>query len=197
MVPRRQEAESTPDTANEVPEVTPEYRREQLAEQRAANLPARVTRVISPSELHQVDSMEAAIALLQNTIGVSVVEAREEIGDGFDYLENKDGLVGRPLLFMQWECGLSPSYTDRDGKPLRTVQAWLIVERAGEIRKFRISDFSTGICAQLWDYTERTGRTAGLAAPKGLRKSEFPYVDPDTGAKSVAATYYIDLSKDL
>lgn len=190
------EATPTEDDAN-VPEVIPEYRRQQLVEQAKAALPELTTRVMSMSELHSISSMDDAVALFQQTSGQDIVEARDEIGDGFDYLENKDLLVGRSMLILQWECGLSPSFTDKEGNPLKTVQAWCVVNAAGEVRKVRISDFSTGICSQLWDYTTRNGRAGGLMAPKGLRKSEFPYVDPTTGERSVAKTYYIDLSRDL
>lgn len=181
----------------EVPEIDPKYRREQVAAYVEANLPAVTTRMMSVSELHDIASMDDAVAYFRQVTGEDVVEAREEIGDGFDYLDNKDLLVGRPLLFLQWENRFSATFTDKDGQPLRVIQAWVVVSVKDGIRKVRISDFSTGICQQLWEYTERKGRAGGLAAPKGLRKSEFPYVDPDTGARSVAATYYIDLSKDL
>lgn len=198
MVSRKQDKQHSEEDTNDVPEIDPRYRREQLAEQARANLPALNSRVMSTSELHEISSMDDAIRLLQ-TINpdTEIVEAREVIGDGFDYLDNKDPLIGRPVLFLQWQCSRSPSFTDKEGNPLKTVQAWVVFERGGEIRKVRISDFSTGICEQLWDYTTRTGRSTGLAAPKGLRKSEFPYTDPSTGQKSVAATYYIDLSRDL
>lgn len=151
-------------------------------------------RVMSPSELRDIASMDDAIALIQRTMGVEVVEAREELGDGFEYLENKEWLVGIPCLFVKWDCNLSASFTDDNGKPLPNVQAWVLCERAGQTRKFRISDFSTGISQQLWEYTERTGRNGGLAAPLGLRKSEFTYRNPDSGETSQATTYYIDVS---
>lgn len=153
-----------------------------------------VERVMSPSELRDIASMDDAIALIQRTMGIEVREAREELGDGFEYLENKEWLVGIPCLFVKWECNLSSSFTDDNGAPLKNVQAWVVCERGGKTRKFRISDFSTGISQQLWEYTERTGRTGGLAAPLGLRKSEFTYRNPDSGETSLATTYYIDVS---
>lgn len=197
MVRRNQNAEQTSQVENEVPEALPEFRRQQVLAQAKSALPELTHRVISTSELHAISSMDEARALFEQVSGQTVVEARDEIGDGFDYLDNKDLLIGKPAFFLQWDCTVSGSFTDRDGNPLRTVQAWVCVEVAGEIRKVRISDFSTGICKDLWEYTIRTGRSGGLYARKGLRKSEFPYVDPDTGQRTVATTYYIDLSKDL
>lgn len=199
---RRQSATAQPvnteDLSDEdIPEVDPSARRDQLARQAQAQLPTLTARVMSTSELHDIQSFEDAVALYQQVTGQEVVEAREEIGDGFDYLDNKDYLVGRPSLILKWEPALSESFTDRDGKPLKTVQVWVITQGIKGTLKFRISDFSTGLCEQLWEYSLRTGRNGGLMAPKGLRKSEFPYVNKETGERTVAKTYYLDLTKDL
>jgi hypothetical protein len=168
---------------------------ESSVEENTATLnPESAEAVMTPGELRDIASMDDAIALIQRTVGVSVVEAREELGDGFEYIENKERLVGIPCLFVKWDCNFSSSFTDDRGLPLRNVQAWVVCERAGQIRKYRIADFSTGISQQLWEYSERTGRYSGLAAPLGLRKSEFTYRNPDTGETSQASTYYIDVA---
>lgn len=152
-------------------------------------------RVLSESELRDITDMDAAIALLRRTTGAEVMEAREELGDGFEFIERaqKDRLIGVPLLFVKWECSLTDSYK-RDGEAIRAVQVWVMYERGGVVQKSRFFDSSTGVCQQLWGYYERTGRSAGLAAPLGLRKSEFTYTDPNSGDESLAATYYIDVS---
>lgn len=155
------------------------------------------TREISISEMHAIRSMEDAIRVFQQTSGQEVIDARDEIGDGFDYLDNKDLLVGKPLFFLKWETRYSESFKDRDGRPLPGITAWIVVEKAGGIAKVRITDFSTGVCRQLWDFSDRTDRFGGLRAPRGLRKSEFPYKDPSSNETSMAKTYYIDESPDL
>jgi hypothetical protein len=151
------------------------------------------TRILSESDLRDITDVQSAMDILTKTLGVNVIEAREELGDGFEFIENKEILVGIPVLFVKWETHYSTSYT-RDKEPLRSVQAWVVFERGGQPRKARFVDFSTGVCQQLWEYTDRTGRQAGLAAPLGLRKSEFMYTDPSSGEQSAATTYYIDLS---
>lgn len=157
-------------------------------------------RILSEAELRDITDMDAAVALIQRTMGAEVVQAREELGDGFEFIERnqKDRLIGIPLLFVKWECSLTESYT-RTGEngqkqPIRAVQVWVMYERGGQVQKSRFFDSSTGVCQQLWGYYERTGKTAGLAAPLGLRKSEFTYRDPSSGDESLASTYYIDVS---
>lgn len=154
-------------------------------------------RELSISEMRDIASIDDAIALYERLHGQPVVEAHDEIGDGFDFTENKDSLVGRPLFLLKWELSYSSSYT-RDGSPIRTAQVWAVSQDSkGFVRKARFSDFSTGVCQQLWEFSERTNRYGGLRAPLGLRKSEFQYEDPNTGQRSQAATYYLDLSREL
>lgn len=133
------------------------------------------------------------VAELFRRYSVEVRNAADEVGDGFAFIENKDRLVGVPMILIKWDCNLSTSYKDENGNPLRNVQVWVMYERGGQVHKVRFVDFSSGVCRQLWDYSGRTGRHMGLAVANGLRKSEFEYEDPATGKTAMASTYYLDI----
>lgn len=153
---------------------------------------------ITEGALRDITDLKSAMDIIRMTTGAEVIQASEEVGDGFDFIERsqKDRLVGRPVLFVKWDCTLSSSYT-RDNAAIRCVNVWAMYEAPdGSARKVRFVDFGTGVCQQLWELYGRTGRSAGLALPRGLRKSEFTYTDPDNGAQSLAATYYVDLSRE-
>lgn len=148
--------------------------------------------ILSDDDLRSIHTIEDALNLFERN-SVTVANAKEEIGDGFAYTDDKDALIGRPLLLVKWDSSNSSSYTDENGEPLDNVQVWAITEINGTVHKLRFVDFSTGICRQLKELTERTGRTMGLAVPRGLRRSDFEYTDPITGRTSPASTYYLDI----
>ena len=69
-------------------------------------------------------------------------------------------------------------------------------------KRYVINDGSTGIRAQLQEFTKRTGQQANMVVRNGLRKSEYR-IDKETkkpvsrgyeGPTEPAVTYYLDTS---
>lgn len=127
----------------------------------------------------------------------------DEIADGYEKLENKDILLARPFIVVDWTYFTSAEY----GTEVLTVR---VMTMQGE--KYRLSDGSTGIMGQLEEVTRVRAKNghaypnAGLGVKNGLRKSSF-WVSVETGRaitdeeadklpkdkKKRAATYYLDL----
>ena len=183
----------TPPRAQEAP--APESARDDAVQpgnddRALATIPADMVKssAFNEADLRDVDSFDQAIALVQNTLG-SVDVASDVLGDGFALLDtkNKAQLVGVPCVFAEW--------TFNDGDFGTFVSARVIARtEVGGVRKLIINDGSTGIAETLAKYTKDTGKTGGLLAPRGLRVSEYEYVDPQTGERKPAKTYYIDTS---
>lgn len=148
--------------------------------------------------LHTLEDIERYFAAQ----GVEL-SAGEEISDGFEKLENKDRLIGTPIILIDWR----ELWSDENAGYFHTIR---LMTAAGE--KYRISDGSTGISAQLREITEvrtndpRKLPNAGLIVKDGLTKSEY-WVSKDGGRaltsqeaeslpadqKRKAATYYLSL----
>lgn len=145
-------------------------------------------------EYRDIQTMDDAIALFQDRTGASVVDASEEIGDGFYLIEDKDKLVGVPMLLLSWSFNAS----DRSTKPFVSVRA---IARFGprNDEKVVFNDGGTGIRDQLDKFK---GTMGGVFVPHGLRKSEYglneanePVKLNDPTSVGKAATYYLDTSK--
>lgn len=138
-------------------------------------------RAFSVEELRSITSFEDAVDLAVAKIGAEAPIASEELGDGFALLESreKDLLIGRDMILLDW----SFSAGDFD-KEFVTVR---LVTRDGG--RYIINDGSTGICDQLREYSDRTGRYSVLRVEKGLRKSEYK-----NEFSEHAVTYYLDTS---
>ena len=138
-------------------------------------------RPFSDDELRNIESLDSLRALLGDKIGQAT-----DLGSGFAVLDSDDKrrLVGVPLMFVFW--------TFNDGDNGEFVSAHVVqFDRAGKINgKFIINDGSTGILAQLKEYSERTGSQRGLFVEKGLRASDYR-VEID-GKEQPATTFYID-----
>lgn len=129
--------------------------------------------------LRNIASFADAMALL----GEAPLSADSELGDGFSILENKDRLVDVGCLFLSWSFSA--------GKYAEEFVSCRVV--TVENQKYVVNDGGTGIREQLREFTDsHDGRTGGLLARHGLRKSEYEYADPDTGEMKPAVTYYID-----
>lgn len=135
--------------------------------------------VFTEDDYRNVQSFEDAAALLGDSVDV----AEQVLGDGFALLEDKDTLIGVPVILMEW------SFNAGDFGDFVSVR---LVAKDG--RKLIMNDGSTGIMAQLRSYTERTGRYHGLAVRRGLRRSDYTFPDPTTGKDKPAKTYYLDTS---
>lgn len=143
------------------------------------------TKMPSTAQLREITSIEDAVRLMQDEFNAEIVNA-SDLGDGFSMLgegkEAKDPLVGKPCFFVSWNFST--------GDYGEFVSARVVVEIAkGQYAKYVANDGSTGMCAQLREFTMRTGRAQGLFAPNGLRKSEYEHPEHGHGI-----TYYIDTS---
>lgn len=136
------------------------------------------------SDLQSIGSFDDALALIREQFGdEGVVAADQVIGNGFAILDNKDHLVGVPFAMVKWHF--------YEGRYANKVVAVLLVTSDG--RKFLMNDGSTGICKQLEEYSDDTGRFGGMVARKGLVRSDYEITD-DKGDETSASTYYIDLA---
>lgn len=133
--------------------------------------------------LRTAESFDDFVRLTQDTHG-EIADAGLEIGDGFSLLNDKNILVGRPCLFMEW--------TFRAGDFAAPYVSVRVVAQfhGGALGKFIFNDGSTGIAEQLAKYQKNTGKTGGLAVKQGLRRSDYE-VEID-GRMSPATTFYID-----
>lgn len=143
----------------------------------------------SVDELRNIQSM-ADVEQLFKSHDITVVDAAEEIGDGFALVNNKDRFIGQQMVLLSWNFAQG-DHKDEDGNPTVFVAVRFVVQESnGTIGKYVITDGGVGVRKQLQDYTERTGVTGGMIVPKGLRKSEYSNEKADN-----AVTYYLDLSK--
>lgn len=136
-------------------------------------------------DLRNIQSFDDAMDLL----GEAPLTADSELGDGFAILDNKDRLVDIATLFLSWSFS--------KGKFQEEFVSCRVVTVNND--KYVVNDGGTGIREQLREFTDsHGGRTGGLLARHGLRKSEYEYdeVNPKTGeiTKKPAVTYYIDTS---
>lgn len=148
-------------------------------------------------EYRDITSMDDAIALFQEKMGAEIVDASEEIGDGFTLIEDKDKLVGVPLLLLSWNFNA--------GDFSQTFVSVRAIARftAGGDAKVVFNDGGTGIREQLDKFSSKDGRPmGGVFVSHGLRKSEYgldaenkpvKLNSPESVGK--ASTYYLDTSK--
>jgi hypothetical protein len=137
------------------------------------------------SALRSLDSFESALAMVQEAHG-EVVDASDTLGDGFALIDNKDELVGLPMVLMEW------AFRDGDfGRAYVSVRA-VAKTRTGML-KVIFNDGGTGIAEQLARVTKDTGKTGGMVVGKGLRRSDYD-VEID-GRQSSASTYYLDTAR--
>lgn len=138
-------------------------------------------RAFSVEELRSINSFDDALNLTVAKFGTEIPQASEEIGDGFTLLdkEEKDILIRRDMILLDW------SFSKGDfGSDFVTIRC---VTRDGG--RYIVNDGGTGICEQLREYSERTGRYSALRVERGLRKSEYSNEYSEN-----AVTYYLDTS---
>lgn len=140
--------------------------------------------------LLNIDSFDAAVALVQAEFGGELVAAEETLGNGFVILngDSKNVLCGVPLVFMGWNFNM--------GDNGEFVSAQVVARMpGGGMLKAIVNDGSTGIYKQLSEFTSRNnGRMGGMTARGGLTRSDYTYVDDKTGETKPATTYYINTS---
>src|SRR6185369_14858643 len=83
-------------------------------------------------------------------------------------------LIKVPLLLLDWR--FNPGEYGDDFVSITGVSQ----DEMGKANKVIINDGSTGICKDLREYTQKTGRMGGLFCRRGLRVSEYD-TDLETG----------------
>lgn len=155
--------------------------------------------------LRSIESMDDALAAI-NARGITIKDAAEYLGDGFELLDEKDKvqLVGLPFLILEG--------TEAAGDYGRTFVSLRIITKDG--RKLILNDGGTGIRDQVVDFLTRNETVTGLAITNGLRESKYRFCDPEQGGcrhinkdnaaqcvqcghspLSPASTFYLDTSK--
>lgn len=151
---------------------------------------SELTRNISTNQLRDINSFDAALELMRETYGSDAVQlASDALGDGFALVKEKDSLIGVPLAFIMW----SETSADAPGSlgEFGFIAARVITQDG---RKLVITDGSgTGINMQLRQFSADNGRSGGLVAKNGLRRSDYTFTD-DRGKEQSASTYYVDTS---
>lgn len=116
----------------------------------------------SDEMLRNISSFEEAQALAEELHG-AIQDYAETYGTGFELLDDKSQLVGKPLVLLSWRIN--------SGNFGGFVSAHAITE-SGD--KYIVNDGSTGLYKQLAEITANSGRIGGLLVKKGLRESEYP-----------------------
>lgn len=150
-------------------------------------------RLMDDADLGAIQSFADAMALLQSA-GMTVADITEEYGTGFDVLDDKRQLVKVPFLILSWRFS--------EGDHGKFVSMMIVTREAGGVsRKLIVNDGSTGIRKQMEEISEDRLQKfkgdvnkahAGLLVPKGLRISEYDYVN-DKGVKTPASTFYLNI----
>jgi hypothetical protein len=131
---------------------------------------------VAPSiDWGKISSPQDARIALENA-GVPVFNSNQILGDGADFIKDKNVLVGVPFLVLDWHFIV-------DDKTQREYANVLVMNGQGD--KARFNDGSTGVYAQLKKVTEEYGKVA-ISCKFGLRKSEYT-----TDDGSPATTYYL------
>lgn len=165
----------------------PEGKNAEMAKEPAKKNSGEVEKfsTFQPEELAEIKTFDQALTLLADKIGEDNIHVVSDVlGDGFRLIDDKDTLIGIPMLLVTWEF--------RQGDFGEYVSVKAIT--AGDNRKVVFNDGSTGIRDQLRRYSEKTNKTSGLMCPHGLRVSRYDFTDESTGQTKSATTYYIDTS---
>lgn len=161
---------------------------------------ARADTRLSAETYAEMESFDQAIQALQDA-GIGITNASDDLGDGFEILEEKSQLVGVPFLIL--EARENPGEYGVSFTSLR------VMTRDG--RKLVVNDGGTGIHEQHLMFKEKTGRSlAGVYVPHGLRASDYRFCEDcrsvsakgapactSCGSTSLrpAQTFYLDTSK--
>ena len=145
--------------------------------------------VLSDTELNSITSIETAIAAL----GVTDPSGLSWEASPWTLLNDKNQLVGRAFLAVQWKFHQSKEYLGSE-----YVSVYVITQDSlnGETH-FVINDGSTGICRQLrelTDYrTESNHKTpySGALIKGGLKLSEYDRTDEKGTIIGKGKTYYL------
>lgn len=136
-------------------------------------------------DLRNINSFEDAAALLGD---IEIVSVSEVLGNGFSIINDKGNLCGIPLFLLGWNFNTS---TKGEGE---FVSVYVLAKMPGikGAAKLIVNDGSVGLCKQLRDYTNATGRTKGMKAERGLTRSD--YEKEINGEMKQVTTFYLDTS---
>jgi len=143
--------------------------------------------VFTDGILASMATWDEALAVFEGA-GVGI-ESIEDYGSGFKLLNDKNRLVGVPLLVIEWRFTASKKYTNDAGEPAEFVSA-MVITKHGD--RYIINDGSTGIAAQLRmvqnqrEAKNHANPQAGLLVEDGLKRSEYTNADGVPGV-----TYYL------
>lgn len=143
---------------------------------------------------------EAALAMAADLYG-EVLDVSKELGNGFALVDKAD-LTGERMILLYW------AFNEGDFGEFASIAAVTTSQK-----RVIFNDGSTGVYAQLREFTQDTKRTGGLLAPMGLRANTYDTC-PEKNCnramnrnaaecqhcgyagdkRSSATTYYIDLA---
>lgn len=95
---------------------------------------------------------------------------------------DKEALIGQPFVITDWAYNPDGDMGDFMVCRLTTMD---------DQHRF-FSDGSTGIKDQLLEYEKKMGSKKPIYLPKGLRVSNYNYVDPTDGKSKPASTFYLN-----
>lgn len=110
----------------------------------------------------------------------TVVDASDVVGDGADFIKDKNLLVGVPFLVLEWKFVVDEK-TNREYVNVHIM--------GGDGRRARFNDGSTGVYAQLKKVSDEMG-VMGIQVKAGLRRSDY-VKDMADGSRNDATTYYL------
>lgn len=144
------------------------------AEESKAAEVIRPESAFTPEMLDGITDFDSALALAEQVHGEVVVSKGVRVADD----RVKMSILGWPMILLEWVFLVSDKFGN---KPREYVEMLVVVKNpeTGEVSKWRMSDGSTGIYAQLRAYSDKTGRTGGVRVDQGLRVSEYK-IDPKT-----------------
>lgn len=151
-----------------------------------------------------ITSFEDAARIAVEAYG-DVVDAAEEMGNGFKVVADKNELIGVPFIVLHTRVN---EYGDHGA----FVSLMAVTQ---DNRKVIFNDGSTGVFTQIVEMTKATGRNGGYLFKNGLRKSEYAMcgadkcftarptrqetcpnpacTDPTTHLRGQATTFYLDV----
>lgn len=138
-------------------------------------------RNFADTDLRNITSFDEAFAAAADVYG-GVVDASTVIGTGFDVLDRDDKaqLIGEPFVIIEMQFNPSAEFGGE------FVSFAAVTEHN---RRVIVNDGSTGICLQLRNWFDETGRNGGLLVKGGLRKSDYPAND----VRPAGTTYYLNV----
>src|SRR6266705_3696508 len=145
----------------------------------------------STDELRELASFEDVQKLFASH-GITVIDAADELGDGFMLVDNDDKpkFEGREMMLLSWHFA-EGDYKREDGTKSEFVAVRFVSpEPTGGIGKYVLTDGGAVIYKDLKEYTVRTGIASAMYLKKGLRVSRYSNEHSDDNV-----TCYLDLSK--